>query len=314
MSTAVTSSRTRPTHRRADEKLRDTRAREQAGLLVATAADRQSRGALHVAAAIAERDELPVMALGVAAPFPRNLSMLVSLGQPVTIDEVARLQLLDEISSFVAHVPGSEQWTKQAVLGTPADEIVDAAARWKVQLVVLGHGRHGRLDRLFERETGIAVMHRARVPVLAVMPSARGLPKRALAAIDFTPASMAAAMLAARLLAPGGTLVAAHVSAFSDGRIKPGGIADLYRSGAKAKLQAMVDQLRPLTECTVESVLLDGNPGDALVRFARRTRCDLIALGGHEQGLVDRILLGSVRTSVVRAAPCSILVAPPAAG
>jgi nucleotide-binding universal stress UspA family protein len=109
-------------------------------------------------------------------------------------------------------------------------------------------------------------------------------------------------------------LVAAHVSAFSDGRIKPGGIADLYRSGAKAKLQAMVDQLRPLTECTVESVLLDGNPGDALVRFARRTRCDLIALGGHEQGLVDRILLGSVRTSVVRAAPCSILVAPPAAG
>ncbi|HWH52050.1 MAG TPA: universal stress protein [Gemmatimonadaceae bacterium] len=315
MSTATTSNRAPSTHGRVDRKPHDRRARErvQAALLIATAADSESRGALHVAAAIAERDKLPVVALGVAAPFPQNVSTLVSLGQPVTIDETARRELLDEVSRFVAHIPGSEHWVKRALLGTPEEEIVDAAARWKAQLIVLGLGRHGRLDRLFERETAIAVMRHARVPVLAVVPRARGLPNRALAAIDFTPASTAAATLAARLLAPGGTLVAAHVSAFSDAGMKPGGIADVYRTGARAKLEAVADELRRATTCAVESVLLDGNPGDALVRFARRTHCDLVALGGHEQGLVDRILLGSVRTRVVRAAPCSLLVAPPAA-
>jgi nucleotide-binding universal stress UspA family protein len=314
MAASTRIARKRSTQRRAGRKAHTAPARERGALLVATAADRESRGALRVAAAIAERDHLSVVALGVATPFPRNVSMLVSFGQPMTIDEAARLELLGEVSQFVATVPGSERWAKRATLGTPADEIVDASARWKAQLVVLGLDRHGRLDRLFERETAIDVMRHARVPVLAVIPSARDLPERAVAAVDFTPASMTAATLAARLLAPGGTLVVAHVSAFSEAGMRPGGIADLYRSGAAAKLEAAVGELRRSAECTVEGVLLDGNPGDALVRFARRTHCDLVALGGHELGLVDRILLGSVRTRVVRAAPCSVLIAPPAGG
>ena len=253
------------------------------------------------------------VALGVATPFPHNVSMLVSLREPVSIDESARLALLDEVVRAVGPIAGSDRWAKRASVGIPADEIAAAAARWNVQLVVLGLGKHGRLDRLFGRETAVAVMRLARAPVLAVVPSARELPKRAVAAIDFTAASMAAARVAAHLLAPNGTLVVAHVSAFSDAAMKPGGIADMYRSGARAKLEAAADELRRSTNCTVESVLLDGSAGEALVRFARRTHCDLVALGGHEQGLVDRVLLGSVRTLVVRDAPCSVLIAPPTA-
>jgi nucleotide-binding universal stress UspA family protein len=60
--------------------------------------------------------------------------------------------------------------------------------------------------------------------------------------------------------------------------------------------------------------MLTGEPAGAIVAFARRERCDLIALGGHPMALFDRILLGSVRTRVVRDAACSVLIAPPDRG
>jgi nucleotide-binding universal stress UspA family protein len=59
--------------------------------------------------------------------------------------------------------------------------------------------------------------------------------------------------------------------------------------------------------------MLPGEPGAAVVAFARREHCDMIALGGHLLGLVDRILLGSVRMRVMRDAACSVLIAPPPA-
>ena len=50
-------------------------------------------------------------------------------------------------------------------------------------------------------------------------------------------------------------------------------------------------------------------PGDLIDLY--RARCGLIGLGGHAQGLLDRILLGSIRTKVLRGATCSVLIAPP---
>ena len=55
-----------------------------------------------------------------------------------------------------------------------------------------------------------------------------------------------------------------------------------------------------------------GQIGEALLEYANHATVDLIALGGHELGLVDRVLLGSIRTKVLRTAECSVLIAPPA--
>ena len=69
--------------------------------------------------------------------------------------------------------------------------------------------------------------------------------------------------------------------------------------------------LKRRTRRRVEGVMLEGDPGATLVSYARREHCDLIALGGHHLGLMDRVLLGSVRTRVVRDAPCSCASRPP---
>lgn len=280
-------------------------------ILVATAGEDESRGALMVAAALAAMHGAPVVALGVATPFPHNLSARVTLRPPTSIDEQTRRDLHERIRDSLNGVPGSESWVVRAFTGTPADLVEAAAAKWNARIIVLGTGRHTRLDRIFGSETAVAVMRSARIPVLAVHARATGIPARAVAAVDFTDASLSAATLTAQLLATDGRLFVAHVCAFGEAKSKPGDLIDIYRVGAQAKLDETVSLLRTRTKRRVEGVMLTGEAGSAIVAFARRERCDLIALGGHPLGLVDRILLGSVRTRVVRNASCSVLIAPP---
>jgi nucleotide-binding universal stress UspA family protein len=280
-------------------------------ILVATAGDRDSHGALSVVAALANRDASDVMLIGVSPPFPHNLSTLVSMRRPVTIDETSRRAVLEDLQDSARSLPGGDRWMKRAVSGFPADAIIDMASTWRASMIVLGLRHHSRLHHLFSAETAVDVMRHARIPVLAVPPTMTTLPTRALAAIDFSEASKAAAVTAARLLDADGTLTIAHVCAFGDVSTRDGDLIDLYRAGARTKLDEVVRELRRRTKRRVEDVMLTGEPAAAILGYARRTGTDLIALGGHELGLVDRILLGSVRTQIVRGARCSVLITPP---
>ena len=288
-----------------------TKALTERQILIATAGDAESLGALKLVALLAARDGSPVVAVGVATPFPHNVSNLVSMRQPVALDEQARHDVLEKVRRAVHRIPGTDAWEKRAFIGMAPDVINASASSWKASLIVLGIGQHGRMRRIFRAETAVGVMRSATVPVLAVPPSVTTLPMRAVAAIDFTPASLAAAVLAADLLADDGTLLVAHVSAFRGAQSKPGDLVDVYRAGARAKLDDAVRTLKRRTKRRVEGVMLAGEPGALLVSYARREHCDLIALGGHHLGLMDRILLGSVRTRVMRDAACAVLIVPP---
>jgi nucleotide-binding universal stress UspA family protein len=283
-------------------------------ILVATGGEPESAGAMSVAAALAARGGAQVVALGVALPFPHKLSSFISLRQPTAIDQGSQFEILEAVRRQVKSVPGTDTWEERAYVGLPADVINDAASEWSASLIVMGLGRHKAVDRLFGSETAVAVIRQARLPLLAVPADMRALPRRALAAVDFTPASIAAAAFAASLLAEDGTLFVAHVCGFGGATAAPGDLVDLYRTGARAKLEEAVQVLERQTAHGVEGVMLEGDPGEALVAYARRENCDMIAMGGHHLGLVDRVLIGSVRTRVVRDASCAVLIAPPRAG
>jgi len=56
-------------------------------------------------------------------------------------------------------------------------------------------------------------------------------------------------------------------------------------------------------------VVATGVPHEEIVAAAARERADLIVLGTHGRGGLDRALLGSVADRVIRLAPCPVLSA-----
>jgi nucleotide-binding universal stress UspA family protein len=63
----------------------------------------------------------------------------------------------------------------------------------------------------------------------------------------------------------------------------------------------------PEDDTDIERRLLQGEPAEAIVAFARQTRCDLIVIGTHGRSGVGRLLMGSVAEAVLRDAPCPVL-------
>ena len=57
-----------------------------------------------------------------------------------------------------------------------------------------------------------------------------------------------------------------------------------------------------------QSLAADGEPAEALVQAARDNDARLIVVGGTGSGYVARALLGSTAETVVRRAPCDVLV------
>ena len=66
--------------------------------------------------------------------------------------------------------------------------------------------------------------------------------------------------------------------------------ADLSQSGTKASWRVQV-----------------GVPFEEIVKIAEEERADMIVMGTHGRGGLNRMLLGSVAERVIRLAPCPVL-------
>ena len=71
---------------------------------------------------------------------------------------------------------------------------------------------------------------------------------------------------------------------------------------AVAKVEAIAAGRVP-----VSSVVVDGSPAREIVREAGEADCDVIVMGTHGRGGIDRLLLGSVAERVIRMAPVPVM-------
>jgi nucleotide-binding universal stress UspA family protein len=78
-----------------------------------------------------------------------------------------------------------------------------------------------------------------------------------------------------------------------------------------ARVRAALEPLAP-PGMLIETHVLEGRIGQALLSFAEREQADLIALGTHGPGPVERFSVGSVAAAVLHEAACNVLVARPA--
>ena len=78
-----------------------------------------------------------------------------------------------------------------------------------------------------------------------------------------------------------------------------------------AHAEAEVEARFPDLAIGLTTKVVKGAPDEAIIKEAREWRADLIVMGSHGYGGWRRAVLGSVSDSVMRQAPCSVLVVRP---
>jgi len=64
---------------------------------------------------------------------------------------------------------------------------------------------------------------------------------------------------------------------------------------------------------TADARIDEGIPADCILQCARVLPADLVVIGTHGRGAIERLVLGSVAERVLRHAPCPVLTVPPRA-
>lgn len=67
-------------------------------------------------------------------------------------------------------------------------------------------------------------------------------------------------------------------------------------------------QLNAVLEVDAEPLVQVGEPGPTICEVAARVGADVVVLGSHGHGWLQRVLIGSVSNHVLQHAPCPVLV------
>lgn len=282
------------------------------GIVVGVDGSTESIEALNAAATIARNKHRCLHAVTVVPPYP---SYRITSGVDSSIEDINRIRLgvkNTELSVIMNALEPEEGWSHEVLVGRPARALADLADSRCAELLVLGRHQHGALDRILGGETTLQTMRLSRVPVLAVGTKMM-TPKTALVAIDFSPGSITAAKEALALLGSSGTLYLAYVEPPAE--LLPEGFAlpsdDRFPGDIAAWFRKLIEQLGDHPGVLIETSVLTGRPVPCILEFAERVGADIIAAGSHGHSRLERFLLGSVSTGLVRNAQCAVLVTPP---
>jgi nucleotide-binding universal stress UspA family protein len=121
----------------------------------------------------------------------------------------------------------------------------------------------------------------------------------------------------------GGTVYAVHVipmaylpsineGSFSSISVTPNweSAQSIQESWEKQGQQAVnyIKNLGEVEGINVESVLLEGDPANELIKYAEKEKIDIVVMGTHGNTGFDRLLMGSVAGNVVRHSKVPVMV------
>jgi len=271
--------------------------------------------ALRVAKAIAARDASPLVVASIVEP-PPVYSFHTSSAPllPWLVDQ----QTEERRASVNARLhwlgyDGSPPPRVEVRFGETGAQMAELANELDARLIVMGIGPHAVRHRLLSTGTVWNVSHRAKQPVLAVSEQAHDLARVAVVATDFSPESITAARAALPLLADGATLHLVHVwrrvaTAFPSVELTQ--LNEQYAASLAEQFHRVRTALGPCDGITIETHALEGPVAPVLLALAQAKKADLIVAGTHGRGMMERWLLGSTSSAVLRAAECSVLLAP----
>jgi nucleotide-binding universal stress UspA family protein len=277
------------------------------GIVLATHGGVSSDGAVWVASLLAARLRVPLAPLVVYAPIPVTDYGFGATYVASPEDDAAARAALVTCATAQFRRCGIADAAPELRTGIVASEVAAAARAVGASLIVTGLGSHSIVDRALGGETALRLAQDATVPVLGVPAQMIAIPRRVVAAIDFSATSLRAARTAAEWLREGDELHLVSVAPRRDEAAH--GSAGGDRTGTDRLMQVR-RELGVAGGVRVDVTELFGATARTLLDHAQAIDADLIALGSRGYGVVKRLALGSVASKLIRVATCAVLVAP----
>ena len=282
--------------------------------LIATDASRAADGAVCIGRALTARDGTSTSVISVVEPIPYpapvNDLALAPSAVPSHDEELIRARV-QKVAAQCDRLGMPLPNDLLVACGMPIGGILFHATLRKAELLILGLGRHTALDRLFGTETALRAVRDTAVATLAVPGTMMTIPQRAIVGTDFDASSFAAVRAAARLVGPYGQVTLVHVDPLVDPM--PAMLADWpphVLDRMNEAFERMLAQLGLPETMQIETVALAGSVAPELLAYATRSQADVIAVGRHARSLLERVVLGSTITRIIRNAECAVLVVP----
>lgn len=261
--------------------------------------------------AIAQAGDVPCRLVHAMAE-PASLTR----GAPDGTESVDLLERLiettrSELAAYLqADVPPEALETLMVMVGDPAWILRKAVDDTGARLVVLGGKHHAAPVRWFGGSTAHNAVRTFDVPVLVTAAPVRQF-GRVLVALDLSDAALPT-LDAATTFAE---LFGAEVRALSVVEPLPS-IPDVdvhvdegeHLRSVERDLQARLASVE--YGVAVDTVVQSGSAARMIAEQAESWGADLVVVGSHGKGVVDRVLLGSTTERLLNKLPCSILVMP----
>lgn len=257
------------------------------------------------------------VAVAIARPFPAEVRIVhVRPAPPPSCSPMSSLRRADAVDAGRPTDAGADlDRCRQAALasglpiqgvllrGDPADQIVQESRRAAADIIVMGRHSQGAPNPWILGSVAERVLRKAPCPVVVVRPFPRHRgekPRRVLCGLDLGDTAETTLRYAIDVAgALGADLQVIHVAS-------PGGEDDARRALASALSRAAPAEGPSLRQARV----VTGLPHEQILRVAGQDDADLIVVGSHGGGVVDRQFLGSTTLHLLREAETPVLVVP----
>ncbi|HET9386104.1 MAG TPA: universal stress protein [Gemmatimonadales bacterium] len=223
---------------------------------------------------------------------------------------VAELQqLLDR--ELGAEIPASVLQSLIARPGRPGVVLAEVAREQGAELIVVGARHHGALDRGLGGSTAHQLVRTAPASVLVVGASSH-TPRRVLIAADLFAAAAPTLATAGRYAELfGAQLRIVHVvEPAKFPTVVPLSVDDsVLEERARAEFERLLTLEQPHVP-PENRVVRRGRADEAIAEEAAAWRADLLVVGSHGRGWIDRLLIGSTTERLLNRLPTSLLVVP----
>lgn len=246
--------------------------------------------------------------------YPEGAALLEIQGE-IDAQVAALRQQVERLGIQPDELAGADVHT-----GAPYRILVEAARRHRAGLIVIGAAGVGPLAAELLGSTADRVLRKATVPVLVVRGELAVPLHRVLAPVDLSTLSADAFHCGLGVLCPIAAPDLQVKTLYAVGLLETLAIrkdesfeeaARHAESSAKEELRRFVLENRPEIPIHMETAVVRGEARQEILDELAKSPADLVLLGTHGRGGLDRLVLGSVAATIARKAPCSVLMVSP---